>query len=269
MKPEFETSVWSFDIDGVSLDVSAIHRAGACEPIVFLHGFGSTKEDYADIVRQAELDGYPFLAIDAPGCGQTAMSDLTKTSIPFLVKTALAAIDRIGFDRFHLVGHSMGGLASLMLADANTERVLSFIDIEGNIAPEDCFLSRQIVEFPSDNPHLFFEEFIRRTRQSPAYSSALYAASLPYKVRAEAVPGIFESMVDLSDNAGLMDRFLGLKCPKMFMYGSQNNSLSYLAHIASNGVELAEIPESAHFPMYSNAPVMWQRMIQFYRSVTA
>lgn len=31
-----------------------------------------------------------------------------------------------------------------MLAHEEHERVISFVDIEGNVAPEDCFLSRQI-----------------------------------------------------------------------------------------------------------------------------
>lgn len=70
-------------------------------------------------------------------------------------------------------------------------------------------------------------------------------------------------MVDLSDNADLMTRFLGLPCPTMFMYGDQNSTLSYLAHIEANGVELAEIPQCGHFPMYSNAPEMWRRLAAF------
>ena len=51
--------------------------------------------------------------------------------------------------------------------------------------------------------------------------------------------------------------------PTMFMYGEQNNTLSYLATLADNGVELAEIPHTAHFPMYSNAPEMWSRITDF------
>jgi hypothetical protein len=49
----------------------------------------------------------------------------------------------------------------------------------------------------------------------------------------------------------------------MFMYGEQNHSLSYLPTLAANGVELAEIPSSAHFPMYSNSPAMWARIASF------
>ena len=47
------------------------------------------------------------------------------------------------------------------------------------------------------------------------------------------------------------------------MYGEQNKTLSYLPHLASNGVVLAEIPHSGHFPMYSNAPEMWRRIASF------
>lgn len=254
-------------IDGATLNVSAMYRDGSLAPIVFLHGFGSTKEDYADIARHEAFDGHPVLAWDAPGCGETSCDNLGQISIPFLVSTAQAMLEHIGFARLHLVGHSMGGLTSLMLAHASPERVLSFVDIEGNIAPEDCFLSRQIVSYPDKNPERFFEAFIERTRESPAWASALYAASLRHKVRAGAVRGIFQSMVELSDNGALMDTFLALPFPRMFMYGEQNASLSYLQDIAAKGVRLSQISGCGHFPMYSNPLMMWREIADFYASV--
>lgn len=57
-----------------------------------------------------------------------------------------------GIEHFHLVGHSMGGLTALMLAHEEPERVLSFVDIEGNVAPEDCFLSRKVITHPAARP---------------------------------------------------------------------------------------------------------------------
>ncbi|MBB3259755.1 pimeloyl-ACP methyl ester carboxylesterase [Paraburkholderia sp. WP4_3_2] len=254
-----------FSVDESKLDVSAIRRDGEKAPILFLHGFGSTKEDYADIVRQAQFAGHPFVAYDAPGCGETRCAELSKISIPFLVDTALAVLERAGFERFHLVGHSMGGLTALMLAHRHPERVISFVDIEGNLAPEDCFLSRQIIEHPRDDALRFFDDFIERALHAPAYASALYSASLRHKVRAEAVGGIFRSMVDLSDNGNLMAKFLGLPFPRMFMYGEQNSSLSYLDHIREQGVELAEIPHCGHFPMYSNPELMWKAIASFHQ----
>lgn len=247
-------------IDGVDLGVAALYRSGEKAPIVFLHGFGSTKEDYADIVLQPRFDGHAVLAYDAPGCGESACSDLSRLSIPLLVQAVVAMLEHFGIERFHLVGHSMGGLTGLMLAHRYPQRVMSFVDIEGNIAPEDCFLSRQIHDYPQEDAERFFAEFIERARRAPAHASALYAASLRHKVRAEAVRGIFESMVELSDQGELMDKFLGLPMPKMFMYGDQNASLSYLAHIQRQGVVLAQIPDCGHFPMYSNPQVMWARI---------
>lgn len=257
---EFMKEKLPLNVEGVELNISAIRRDGELAPILFLHGFGSTKEDYADIVRYATFAGHPFVAYDAPGCGETQCSDLSRISIPFLVNTALKVLESLGIERFHLVGHSMGGLTALMLAHQHPHRVLSFTDIEGNIAPEDCFLSRQIVDYPEADCERFFDDFIERTRHAPAYASALYAASLRHKVRAGAVPGIFQSMVELSDHGKLMEKFLGLPCPKMFMYGEQNASLSYLGHIQAHGVRLAEIPACGHFPMYSNPVLMWKEI---------
>ncbi|MGK3722927.1 alpha/beta fold hydrolase [Priestia megaterium] len=263
MQQEFSHSQFSFDLDGTDLRISAIHRSGELYPIVFLHGFGSTKEDYADIVRYLAFSNHPFLAYDAPGCGESYCSDLSQISIPFLENVALEVIKRVNFKRFHLVGHSMGGLTALMIAHKYPDRVVSFTNIEGNIAPEDCFLSRQIIQYPYDDAEEFFEHFIERTHHTPAYSSALYASSLRHKVRAGAVKGIFESMVHLSDHADLMSKFLGLPFPKMFMYGDQNNNLTYLNHIQSEGVRLEEIPNCGHFPMYSNPPLMWNAIADF------
>ncbi|WP_207954498.1 hypothetical protein [Saccharopolyspora elongata] len=60
------------------------------------------------------------------------------------------------------------------------------------------------------------DDFIERNRRTPAYSSALYAASLLQKVRPEAVRGIFESMVEPSDHGELMAKFLSLPFRRMF-----------------------------------------------------
>lgn len=117
---------------------------------------------------------------------------------------------------------------------------------------------------PAVDAEDFFGGFIERTRRSPSYASALFAASLRHKVRPGAVRGIFESMVDLSDHGDLMAKFLSLPCPRMFLYGEQNSSPTYLARLDANAVELAGIPHSAHWPMYSSPAAMWERIAKFY-----
>jgi pimeloyl-ACP methyl ester carboxylesterase len=256
-------------IEGVDLSIAGMQREGTGTPLVFLHGFGSTKEDYADVVRQQALSERPVLAYDAPGCGASTCSDLSAVSIPFLVTVASAVLNARGIDRCRLIGHSMGGLTGLLLADRDPARVAGFVDIEGNVAPEDCFLSRQIISHRHPDPRGFLAEFADRVWASGESSSALYASGLLAKVRPEVVRPIFESMVELSDHGDLMRRFLALPCPRMFVYGEENRSLSYLPELAEHGVALAEIAHSGHWPMYANAPEMWSRIVAFVRATEA
>ncbi|MET0189035.1 MAG: alpha/beta hydrolase [Pseudonocardia sediminis] len=250
-------------VDAVELEIDGVYRAGSGTPLVFLHGFGSTKEDYADVVHQHDLDDHPVIAYDAPGCGATASSAPGRTTVELLVEVAERVLAHVGVDRFHLVGHSMGGLTALRLATRFPGRTAGFVNIEGNLAPEDCFLSRQIVSHRADDPGEFLALFAERLRTSRFRSSSLYASSLPYKVRAEAVEPIFRTMVEHSDGLPLLDDFLALPAPRMLMYGEQNSGLSYLPELAANGVELAAVPRCGHFPMYANPTAMWDRISAF------
>ena len=83
------------------------------------------------------------------------------------------------------------------------------------------------------------------------------------RVRLAAVRPIFESMVNLSDEEDLMGMFLELPCRKMFMFGEENRGLSYLPRLEKEGIELAMIAESGHFPMYSNPVEMYRRIAGF------
>lgn len=258
-----ETETLDLVVDGTPVRLACLRKNGAQEPLICLHGFGSTKEDYADLSMRQEFQNRALICWDAPGCGVSEISDPDALSIPFLVKVALAACNTLGIQQFHLSGHSMGGLTALLLAHENPDRVLSFTDIEGNIAPEDCFLSRQIIQHPFDTPAEFAQSFADRVRHRLEFSAAIYAAALPAKVRDTSFEPIFKSMVELSDNAPLMEMFTGLSCPRCFLYGEQNRHLSYLASLPAKGVEVIEIPHSGHFPMYSNPPVLWAAMADF------
>lgn len=255
--------VLPLDVDGVGLRLSVMRREGRRPPILFLHGFGSTKEDYADLAHCPELADHAIIAYDAPGCGETQCSDLSMLSISFLRKVAEAVLAHYAVEAFHLVGHSMGGLTALMLASGGDAKVLSFTNIEGNVAPEDCFLSRQILEYRADDPAAFLEAFLQRLWQNPDLSEPLFAASLRHKVRPEAAAPIFRSMVRHSDHDPLLETFMGLDCARMFVYGERNRSLSYLGTLMRRGVQLAEIEHSGHWPMYANPLALWNRLAAF------
>ena len=258
-----ERGILELMVQDVEVRLAYLRRLGPLPALLCLHGFGSTKEDYADLALRDDFAERDLIFWDAPGCGASTISDPNALSIPFLVDVARAAIDALGIDRFHLSGHSMGGLTALMPAKEEPDKVLSFFDIEGNVAPEDCFLSRQIINHPADTPEDFFAGFKDRLRERTEFSSALYVSALDCKVRPSSVAPIFRSMVDLSDNTGLMTILAGLPCPRAFVHGVQNRHLSYLSHLGEIGVEVIEIPDAGHFPMYSNPPALWSALAAF------
>ncbi|KAH7134581.1 Alpha/Beta hydrolase protein [Dactylonectria estremocensis] len=250
-------------VDDTALDLAVVRRDGSLTPILFLHGWGSTKEDYIDISLNKDFQGRPFIAYDAPGCGKSLCDDLSKPNIEFLVATAEVVLQHFGVTKFHLVGHSMGGLTGLVLANRIPHAVASFVNIKGNLASEDCFISRCIFHHPEKSAQTFLDDFIEQTLQSPFYASGIYAAGLRDRVRPEAIKGILGSMVTHSDNGGLLSKFISANFPRLFMFGEQHATLTYLPTLSSNGVELAEIPGAGHFPMYSNPVAMWNVMSNF------
>ncbi len=94
-----------------------LEEVGTGEPLVLLHGLGSSGQDWSEQV--AFFGGrYRCIIPDARGSGRSR--DLEHPSGPFsisqLAADAAAVLDRLGLERVHLVGLSMGGMTALQLA---------------------------------------------------------------------------------------------------------------------------------------------------------
>lgn len=103
-----------FDADGVRVRVAALARQGELTPVIFLHGFGSTKEDYADAALHACFEDRTILALDAPGCGESGCADLPALSLSMICDVLKSMVRQLDLPPFHLVGHSMGDRKSVV-----------------------------------------------------------------------------------------------------------------------------------------------------------
>ena len=89
--------------------------------LVFVHGYLGGSMQWAD---QVKTFGGQFRIItpDLPGFGENhAMT--TPETIRGLAQYVLDELDRLGVDRFHLVGHSMGGMIVQEMVALAPERV--------------------------------------------------------------------------------------------------------------------------------------------------
>ncbi|HEX5070801.1 MAG TPA: alpha/beta fold hydrolase [Vicinamibacterales bacterium] len=101
----------------------AFDRAGSGPDVLLIQGVGVIGRGW-----QPQIDGlareYSLWTFDNRGIGgsTTAGTDL---SIEAMARDALAVMDANGVDRFHLVGHSMGGVIAQEVALRATPRVRS------------------------------------------------------------------------------------------------------------------------------------------------
>jgi pimeloyl-ACP methyl ester carboxylesterase len=92
-------------VTGTDVELAALRRDGTGTPLVFLYGFGSTKESYVDLVQHPDFAERPVLMYDAPGCGASRCADLSAVRIEFLLQVTTAALHAENIQRFHLIGH--------------------------------------------------------------------------------------------------------------------------------------------------------------------
>jgi pimeloyl-ACP methyl ester carboxylesterase len=96
-------------------------------PLVLLHGFTGGRNDFADVVDELAADRR-VVAWDHRGHNDsTNTGDPSSYTIEQLRDDAWRALDALDIHRFHLLGHSMGGLVVQLMAVDRPERVASLI----------------------------------------------------------------------------------------------------------------------------------------------
>ncbi len=89
-------------------------RAGEGDPLVAIHGIGSSWQVWNPVLPQLE-ERHDVLALDLPGYGKSAPV-AGEPTVPALVDAVEEAMDAAGWDTAHVVGNSLGGWIAAELA---------------------------------------------------------------------------------------------------------------------------------------------------------
>ncbi len=112
--------------------LTAGQRAGI--PVLFVHGNVSSATFWEETML-ALPDDYYAIAIDLRGYGDTEPLPIDATlGLGDMVEDLHSLVESIGLERFHLVGHSMGGGVVMKYAIAHPEKLLS-ITLVDTISP--------------------------------------------------------------------------------------------------------------------------------------
>ncbi len=97
-----------------SLTLNYLDR-GAGEPVLLIHGLGSSGADWAFQVPALE-PRFRVLAPDLPGCGFSAAPEGGKFEIAGLARALWALVDGLALPAVNVVGFSLGGAVALEMA---------------------------------------------------------------------------------------------------------------------------------------------------------
>ena len=230
--------------------ISYFDRSGTKTPVVFVHGLGNAAANFEEMLDSEALADHRLIAIDLPGCGASPYPETTRLNIDDLVTVVEAFVNRIDPPRFLMVGASLGGLVALLYAERHPNRLVGFLNVEGNLAPEDCMFSRLVV--PYDYAGFERAVFPAIKRSLAAKAGRGFAKHLEVLSRADPRAYFDYSFqtVEYSDQEKLLDRFLALPMPLHFVYGSRNSGLTYLPRIRASRCALTEIGDADHFLFY-------------------
>jgi pimeloyl-ACP methyl ester carboxylesterase len=130
---------------GRSYTVSYFDRPGSGPTILYIHGLGCSKADFMEMISIPELQSFRLVCADNPGSGDSSYDENQPLNIDGVVELIEDFVAQLGLNRFLLVGGSMGGLVALLYAERNPNKIAGFVNVEGNLAPEDCMFSRLVV----------------------------------------------------------------------------------------------------------------------------
>src|SRR5690349_15037731 len=100
-------------MEQVNTPLLGYDRAGSGEPLLLLHGFGTTRADFAALLPELAED-FDVLSVDLPGHGTSPMIDGTP-SVAALTDAVINDLDAHGLDRVHVLGNSLGGRVAIEL----------------------------------------------------------------------------------------------------------------------------------------------------------
>ncbi|MBA6154493.1 alpha/beta fold hydrolase [Gelidibacter maritimus] len=151
---EFQTHTTTLD----DLEISYIKEGDAPKTLLFVHGLSSNADAWSKNIAVLKAD-YTCIALDLPGYGKSSIPDADYTP-SYFAEILLQFTEKLELDNIILIGHSMGGQASVKFANAHPEIIDKLILVapagleqfsEANAAMMKSFMTPASVQSTTDD----------------------------------------------------------------------------------------------------------------------
>ncbi len=236
-------------------------RISGDELLFFIHGLGCAKENFDGVWSHRNLDDYSIIAFDLPGFGDSPGLNNYSYDLEDHAEVCKSLLACFPQNNVHIIGHSMGGAVGLILAERIHERLISFINVEGNLIGHDCMVSRK-------KASVSFEDFEKRQLPGMILTTGMSAepgrrlwSVLMNKADKKGLYYSSRSLVAWSDSGMLLEKFRKLDCKKIYFHGDMNSSTQILRKL--KGIPVSCISKSGHFPMNDNPEEFYSSIATF------
>lgn len=243
-------------------------EGGRGETVLLLHGFGASGDGWNRCAASLTKK-YRVVAPDLPGWGASTRLENASYAYPAQLERLHRLTQELKLDRFHIVGHSMGGFLAAAYAARFPGRVmtLGLLAPAGMAEPQPGDLARSVMEkgdnwlvasSPAAFNRLLDNLFVRRPYiPSPVIK---YLAQLAVRNSAQSAR-IFEELQQ--NQPPLIERLPQIQAPTLIIWGDQDRVIHvscaelFLANIKR--ADLVILPQCGHMPLTEKVP-SWMKL---------
>jgi pimeloyl-ACP methyl ester carboxylesterase len=238
------------------------------EGIIVLHGWFGDHTVFAPMLPFLDTETFTYAFIDYRGYGSSRHMQGEYT-MKEIASDAIELADYLGWRRFHIIGHSMGGMAMLRIAVDHTDRVKSGVAL--NAVPASG------VPLDEDGEALFSgavdNDENRRGILDFTTGNRLSGKWLDWRVRRSRETTTRESFaayLDAWTKTDFADQSKGIQTPLLVCPGEHDLALNkevmeqtYLALYPNTTLEV--LPNSGHYPMQEIPVYLATLLEEFFR----
>ena len=267
---------------GVSLAVEERGRGG--RPVLLVHGFTGAKEDFEPLFEPLAAAGWHAAALDLRGHGESDKPEGEAAyDLRSFVADTRATADALGWDRFTVVGHSMGGAVAQRLALDHPGRVKGLVlmsTFHGPLAVDPGLVALGVAVVRQGGMAALFaaqEAHRRNDAAAVAARERLEAARPGHRARAEArlvacSPDMWTAMAPRFPAwDDTLAEVTTLDLPALVVVGGEDRTM--LAHCqrlaaAIPGARLEVLEGVGHSPQLEAADRCWSALSRFLGGLT-
>lgn len=248
---------------------------------MLVHGFTGSRDDFTEWLEPLEAAGWQAVAPHLRGHGTSeAPDEVGAYTLDLYAADVLGLADALGWDRFVLLGHSMGGMIAQVVALRAAERLDGLILMDTghgpvSLDPDLVELAIGVVRGGGMPALLEAQRALAAEGKAPLGTPAherLLAERPGYGEYGDAnllaaSPAMYESMVQaMFEQTDRLDALRKLQVPTLVVVGEQDEPfVKPMARIADAvpGARQVVIPDAGHSPQFENPDAWWAAISDF------